>query len=84
MVYISDGGNRMKKIIVSSAPKAELNGVNEPVEPVDTEEVPVGKFEPRFITLHDDQCPYTEEELEQARQEKGGRPLAEIWKSLGA
>ena len=28
-------------------------------------------------------CPYSEEELEQLRQQSGGRSLAEIWNSLG-
>jgi hypothetical protein len=38
---------------------------------------------PQFVRLQDDGCPYSEMELEQARAEHGGRPLAEIWKSLG-
>ena len=50
----------------------------------DAEGVPVGQFVPRFITPAGNECTYSEEELEQARQEKGGRPLAEIWKSLDA
>jgi hypothetical protein len=30
-----------------------------------------------------DGCPYTPEELERFGREEGGRPLSEIWKSLG-
>ena len=74
----------MKTIIVSSALRAELNGIDVPVELVDAEGVPVGQFAPRFIRPENDGCPYSEEELAKRSARRGGRPLAEIWKSLGA
>jgi hypothetical protein len=45
--------------------------------------VPENLYKKMLYTAVTAACPYTEEELEQFRQEKGGRTLAEIWKSLG-
>jgi hypothetical protein len=73
----------MDRIIVGDTLRTELVGLNGPVEFVDNAGVPLGQFLPRFVKLADDGCPYSEAELEQARAEHGGRPLAEIWKSLG-
>ena len=77
----------MTQIVVSSALQAELAGISGTVELIDAAGVPVGQFVPRYpryMKLADYGCPYTEEELEQARQQKGGRTLAEIWQSLDA
>ena len=73
----------MDQIVVSDAIKTELDGLFGPVELIDTTGMPIGQFVPKFVKLQDDGCPYSESELEQARAEHGGRPLAEIWKSLG-
>jgi hypothetical protein len=70
-------------MIVSDAMKTELDGLFAPVELIDRTGMPLGQFVPQFVKLQDDGCPYSEGELEQARAEHGGRPLAEIWKSLG-
>jgi hypothetical protein len=38
----------------------------------------------KFGMKPSDQCPYTDEELEEMRRDRsGGRTLAEIWKELG-
>ena len=74
----------MDQIVVSNALKCELDGLFRPVELVDTTGTPLGQFVPHFVKLERDDCPYTESELEQAKAEQGGRPLAEIWKSLNA
>jgi hypothetical protein len=38
----------------------------------------------KFELKPSDQCPYTEEELEEMRRDRsGGKTLAEIWKELG-
>jgi hypothetical protein len=73
----------MDRIIISDALKTELDGHFGPVELIDATGLPLGQFLPQFVKLQDDGCPYTERELEQARAEHGGRPLKEIWKSLG-
>ena len=39
---------------------------------------------PARITSPGDDCPYSLEALDQMQSERGGRPLKEIWKSLGA
>ena len=74
----------MNRIVVSNALKNELDGLFGPVELVDTTGTPLGQFVPQFVKLAHDGCPYTESELEQAKAEQGGRPLAEIWRSLNA
>ncbi|MGO9115827.1 MAG: hypothetical protein ACLP9L_42010 [Thermoguttaceae bacterium] len=74
----------MDRIIVSNALKSELDALYAPVELVDTTGAPIGQFVPHCVKLEHDDCPYSESELEQARAERGGRPLAEIWKSLNA
>jgi hypothetical protein len=35
-----------------------------------------------IVLKPEDQCPYTADELKRMRQEEGGRPLPEIWRSL--
>jgi hypothetical protein len=37
-----------------------------------------------LATTASDECPYTPDQLEAMRGEQGGRPLSEVWKSLGA
>jgi hypothetical protein len=36
-----------------------------------------------IVLKPEDHCPYSPEELVRMRKEEGGRPLSEIWKSLG-
>ncbi len=74
----------MNRIMVDSALKVQLAGVSEPVELVDEGGHRLGHFVPTVATLASDECPYSEEELERMKSERGGRPLAEIWTSLGA
>jgi len=74
----------MEQIVVSNALKSELDGLFGPVELVDAAGTPLGQFVPHFVKLEQDDCPYTESELEQAKAEQGGRTLTEIWKSLNA
>ena len=45
---------------------------------------PLGHFVPRQGVTASDECPYSKEELQRMRAEQTGRPLSEIWKSLGA
>ena len=73
----------MNQIVVSDTLKTELDGLLGPVELIDAAGVPLGAFVPQFTHPQDDGCPYSESELEQARAERGGRLLSEIWKSLG-
>jgi hypothetical protein len=74
----------MNRIIVSDALKSELDSLFAPVELVDMTGSPIGQFVPHFVKWEHDGCPYSESELEQARAERGGRSLADIWKSLDA
>jgi hypothetical protein len=74
----------MERIIVSDALKSELDALFAPVELVDMTGAPIGQFVPHFVNVKYDDCPYSEGDLEQSRVEAGGRPLAEIWKSLDA
>jgi len=78
----------MSKVIVDDELRAKLNGLHEGVELCDPSGEPIAyllspaEYERLVIAWAKTQC--TDEELQQAAQEKGGRTLAEIWKSLGA
>jgi hypothetical protein len=77
----------MAKVIVDEVLRAKLHGLQEMVELYDESGRPLGCFLPDKqywqLQLAADQCPLSYEELQQRRQEQGGRPLAEIWKALG-
>lgn len=73
----------MNQITVHEPLRTQLDGVARPVELVDEGGRRLGLFVPTLVTAADDQCPHAPEELEQMRSERGGRSLAEIWKSLG-
>lgn len=74
----------VNRITVPESLKTELDGVAQPVELVDEAGRRLGHFVPTPVPGPADQCPYSPEELEQMRSERGGRPLKEIWPSLGA
>lgn len=77
----------MSKITLDTDLRAKLNGLNEPMELCDESGSVVGHFLPvelyreMLFAWADSLVP--PEEWERLRQEKGGRSLAEIWKSLG-
>jgi hypothetical protein len=77
----------MNKVIVDDALRSKLNGLNDDVELCDATGQTLGHFVPEdfykelvYAWLN---AQITDEELEQISREPGGRPLAEIWKSLG-
>jgi hypothetical protein len=77
----------MQKIVVDPALRAKLHNLAEHVELCDESGQTLGHFLPA-ADYKNLQCvsidfPFTEEEIERRRHEKGGRTLAEIWKSLG-
>jgi hypothetical protein len=77
----------MIKITFDDYMKAKLNGLNEHLEICDETGQTVGHFLPNEMyerLIYDwVNAQVSDEELEQARQEPGGRGLDEIWKSLG-
>jgi hypothetical protein len=79
----------MSKIILDAELRAKLHDLTEHIYLCDETGETVGHFLPAseyrslVYALAEATCPYSEEELQRAAQEKGGRPLAEIWKSLG-
>ncbi len=73
----------MNQIMVDSPLGAQLAGLAQPVEVVDETGRSLGHFVPAQATATSDDCPYTPEELARMRNAEGGRPLREIWKSLG-
>jgi hypothetical protein len=80
-------GCDMSKVILDEVLRSKLNGLNEQVEVCDETGRTVGHYVPADV-YQKLQCvsiefPFTEEEIARRRQEKGGRTLAEIWKSLG-
>jgi len=77
----------MSKITLDEWLKAKLNGMNEHLEICDETGQTLGHFLPHDVyerLIYDwVNAQVSDEELEQARQEPGGRSLDEIWKSLG-
>ena len=74
----------MTQIVVEQELTSQLEKLNAPAELVDRSGRALGRFVPFSPFLPSDNCPYSDEEIALARAERGGRPLAEIWKSLGA
>jgi hypothetical protein len=77
----------MSKVIVDELLGSKLAACAKPVELCDQSGRLLGHFIPadqaETISRPDDRCPHSEAELQAMRNETGGRPLAEIWKSLG-
>jgi hypothetical protein len=77
----------MSKVIIDDALGLKLGSCATTVELCDQTGRLLGHFIPvrqaETISLLGDRCPYTEAELRAARDEIGGRTLAEIWKTLG-
>ena len=73
----------MNQITIDNPLTRRLHGLVEPVELIDERGRRVGHFVPA-VPVNADECPYSSEELEALRGEGGGRPLTEIWNSLGA
>lgn len=77
----------MNKMIVDDTFRAQLNGSDQPVELCDGAGETLGHFVPHDLYRNMLEAMvgtiFTDEELETARHETGGRTLPEIWKSLG-
>lgn len=77
----------MIRVTLDEALRSKLNGLNDQVEVCDEAGRTLGHFLPADL-YHEmmyawlkTQTP--DEEIERLRQQTGGRPLAEIWKTLG-
>jgi hypothetical protein len=77
----------VSKVIFDEVLRSRLNGLDAPVELCDQSGQTVGHVLPHDVylkLLYDAaRAQATEEELDRISHEPGGRPLAEIWKSLG-
>ncbi len=79
----------MVKVTLDDALRARLNGLNEEVALCDeagktvAQVVPVSAYEDFWYTIMAAETGLSKEEMQRRRERKGGRPLAEIWKSLG-
>ena len=78
----------MSKVIVDDELRAKLNGLSAEVELCDAGGRPLGYVvtpeEYRKLLYLRAASRHTDEEVERLRQQTGGRPLADIWKDLGA
>jgi hypothetical protein len=77
----------MSKVILDTALKSKLNGLQEELELCDEAGHTLGHFLPphvyrKLVTAYY-QSVFTDEEIERARKQLGGRSLEEIWKTLG-
>ena len=77
----------LSKVTVDEGLRTRLNGLNAQVEFCDEAGRTLGHFVPdelyRKLVYAWANAQVTDEELERAMQQPGGRPLAEIWKRLG-
>jgi hypothetical protein len=77
----------MGKLIIDEAMRSKLMGLNEQVDLYDETGRKLGHFLPadayRELLETWVRASFSEEELKRTETETGGRPLAEIWKSLG-
>lgn len=77
----------MTRIVLDDAFRAKLNGCREKVELCEETGRTVGFFLPEEaywkLQLAADGCPFSYEELHQSFQDTSGRPLPDIWTSLG-
>jgi len=78
----------MNKVIVDQGLRSRLNGLDAQVEFCEDTGQTLGYFVPadvyKEMLFAWADSHLSEEELEQRRQEPGGRTLAEIWQRLGA
>jgi hypothetical protein len=77
----------MTRVTIDDALRAKLNGLNEQIELCDESGHELGHFLPAHLyrNLLDAwvHSLFSDEELTRVEQETGGRPLVEIWRSLG-
>jgi len=77
----------MTKVIVDETLRSKLNGLNAELELCDESGQALGHFLPvefyKKLMCAWLNTQVTDEELARISQEPAGRPLAEIWKSLG-
>jgi hypothetical protein len=78
----------MTRIVIDEKLRTLLGSLAEPIELCDSAGQTIGHFLPeeafKQMALAWANASVTDEELNQRRQEPGGRTLAEIWKDLGS
>ena len=78
---IRDGSSAMSKIVIDEALQSKLNGCAQQIEFCDDSGRTVGHFVPEDLyrkmlyAYAESQCPYSEEEIRQSREEGGGRAV---------
>jgi hypothetical protein len=77
----------LESVILDKDLKAKLNGLNEQLMLCDETQEPVGVYLPletyKKLVLKSLEFPFSKEEIERMRSEKGGSSLADFWKRLG-
>lgn len=76
----------MTKVTVDAATRAKLNNLNELLELCDERGRTLGYFHPAVHLSSPEQAkalsPFSDEEIEELRKQRTGRPLSEILKDL--
>jgi hypothetical protein len=84
----TEGSTAMDKIILDKDLREKLNGLTTSVPFCDESGKIIGHFLPddvyKKLVYGWLKSQHTDEELEEDLRQTGGRPLAEIWKDLGA
>jgi hypothetical protein len=76
----------MDKVILPPTLAADFHGFQNPLAVCDSQGndvgvfLPIGTYQKLLAKL---EIPYSQEELDRRRQEKGGRSLQEFWRGLG-
>lgn len=77
----------MNRITLDAELRAKLNGLTEQVEVCDENDKTVGMFVPlalyKQLLYENVKIPFTKEEIDRFRSEKGGCSLEEFWKKMG-
>jgi hypothetical protein len=75
----------MQQVVLDSATRSQLGGLTRLSELRDENGQLLGHYVPAAGTIVAEagECPFTEGEIEELRQQTGGRSLREIWRDLG-
>ena len=77
----------MTRVVVNADTAASLHNANGRIELCDDSGRTLGYFHPPWyeqMSEADRRGPFSDEEIERRRKEKGGKPLSEILKRVGA
>jgi hypothetical protein len=77
----------MQSVVADEVLRSRLGDLSKEIEVRDESGRLLGRYLPERPAMTREElmatCPFTEEDLERARREPGGKTLGEIWRELG-